>query len=139
MRLALERSVPLEKRHKLASGDPANWDAAQVFLEAVGSGRFTREIHGTRPTSAASQATTAVERVKTASSDPLCACAHGKKIIRLGVELRRPCDIWLSGHSGSGRIPWVRHMIDWLVEAFKPARFSWFTDEFIHPGEINTV
>jgi DNA-binding transcriptional LysR family regulator len=70
---------------------------------------------------------------------PTYACALGGKIIPLEVELRRPFDIWLSYHPGSGRIPRVRHMIDWLVEAFNPAKFPWFKDEFIHPNELKAV
>jgi len=30
-------------------------------------------------------------------------------------------------------------MIDWLVEAFNPAKFPWFRDEFVHPGEFKAV
>jgi DNA-binding transcriptional LysR family regulator len=70
---------------------------------------------------------------------PTYACALGGKIIPLEIELRRPYDIWLSYHPGSGRIPRVRHMIDWLVEAFNPAKFPWFNDEFIHPSEFKAV
>ncbi len=70
---------------------------------------------------------------------PSYACALGGKMIPLEVELRRSFDIWLSYHPGSGRIPRVRHMIDWLVEAFSPARFPWFKDEFIHPSEFKAV
>jgi DNA-binding transcriptional LysR family regulator len=70
---------------------------------------------------------------------PTYACALGGKIIPLEVELRWAYDIWLSYHPGSGRIPRVRHMIDWLVEAFNPAKFPWFKDEFIHPSEFYSV
>jgi DNA-binding transcriptional LysR family regulator len=70
---------------------------------------------------------------------PTYACALGGKIIPLEVELHWPYDIWLSYHPGSGRIPRVRQMIDWLVEAFNPAKFPWFKDEFIHPSEFNSV
>jgi DNA-binding transcriptional LysR family regulator len=70
---------------------------------------------------------------------PTYACALGGKIIPLEVELRRPLDIWLSYHPGSGRIPRVRRMIDWLIEAFDPAKFPWFKDEFIHPSELKAV
>jgi DNA-binding transcriptional LysR family regulator len=70
---------------------------------------------------------------------PTYACALGGKMIPLDIELRRPYDIWLSYHPGSGRIPRVRHMIDWLVEAFNPAKFPWFRDEFIHPSEFEAV
>ncbi|HET7122563.1 MAG TPA: LysR family transcriptional regulator [Bradyrhizobium sp.] len=70
---------------------------------------------------------------------PTYACALGGKMIPLEIELRRPFDIWLSYHPGSGRIPRVRRMIDWLVEAFNPAKFPWFKDEFVHPREFRAV
>jgi DNA-binding transcriptional LysR family regulator len=70
---------------------------------------------------------------------PTYACALGGEIIPLEIELRRPFDIWLSYHPGNGRIPRVRHMIDWLVEAFNPAKFPWFKDEFVHPSEFKPV
>ena len=70
---------------------------------------------------------------------PTYACALGGNIVPLEIELKRPYDIWLSYHPGSGRIPRVRCMIDWLVEAFNPARFPWFKDEFIHPRELKAV
>ena len=70
---------------------------------------------------------------------PTYASALGGKMIPLEIELRRPFDIWLSYHPGSGRIPRVRHMIDWLVEAFNPAKFPWFKDEFVHPREFKAV
>lgn len=70
---------------------------------------------------------------------PTYACALGGKMIPLEIELRRPYDIWLSYHPGSGRIPRVRRMIDWLVEAFNPAKFPWFKDEFVHPREFKAV
>src|ERR1700726_1315974 len=70
---------------------------------------------------------------------PTYACALGGKIIPLEVELRRPLDIWLSYHPGSRRIPRVRHMIDWLIEAFNPAKYPWFKDELIHPRELKAV
>ena len=70
---------------------------------------------------------------------PTYACAPGGKMIPLEIELRRPYDIWLSYHPGSGRIPRVRRMIDWLVEAFNPTKFPWFKDEFVHPREFKAV
>jgi DNA-binding transcriptional LysR family regulator len=70
---------------------------------------------------------------------PTYAYALGGKIIPLEVELDLPFDIWLSYHPGNGRIPRVRHMIDWLIEAFNPAKFPWFRDEFIHPREFKPV
>jgi DNA-binding transcriptional LysR family regulator len=70
---------------------------------------------------------------------PTYASALGGEMVPLEIELRRPFDIWLSYHPGNGRIPRVRHMIDWLVEAFNPARFPWFKDEFVHPSEFKAV
>ena len=70
---------------------------------------------------------------------PTYACALGGKIIPLDLELRKHLDIWLSYHPGSGGIPRVRQMIDWLVEAFNSTRFPWFKDEFVHPTELNSV
>src|SRR6202171_4860187 len=55
---------------------------------------------------------------------PPYACELGGKIIPLDIELRRPFDIWLSYHPGSGRIPRVRRMIDWLVAAFNTAKLT---------------
>jgi DNA-binding transcriptional LysR family regulator len=63
----------------------------------------------------------------------------GGTIIPLEIELHRSFDIWLSFHPGSGRIPRVRHMINWLIETFDSATFPWFKDEFIHPREFNPV
>jgi DNA-binding transcriptional LysR family regulator len=70
---------------------------------------------------------------------PTYACAFGRKIIPLDIEMRRPLDIWLSYHPISGRIPRVRHMVDWLIEAFNPVIFPWFKDEFVHPREFKAV
>src|SRR5450432_2933235 len=70
---------------------------------------------------------------------PTYACALGGKMQPLDIELRWSLDIWLSYHPGSGRIPRVRRMIDWLVEAFNPVKYPWFKDEFIHPRELKAV
>ncbi len=70
---------------------------------------------------------------------PTYACALGGRMLPLDVELRWSFDIWLSYHPGSGRIPRVRRMIDWLVEAFNPAKYPWFKDEFVHPRELKAV
>jgi DNA-binding transcriptional LysR family regulator len=70
---------------------------------------------------------------------PTYAFALGSKIVPLDIDLRRPFDIWLSYHPDSSRIPRVRRMIDWIVESFKPVRFPWFRDEFIHPNDLKSV
>ena len=70
---------------------------------------------------------------------PTYALALGGKLVPLDVDLRWSFDIWLSYHATSGRIPRVRQMIDWLIEAFNPAKYPWFRDEFIHPRELKAV
>jgi DNA-binding transcriptional LysR family regulator len=63
----------------------------------------------------------------------------GSRLVPLDIDARWSLDIWLSYHPGSGRIPRVRHMIDWLIEAFSPAKYPWFGDEFLHPREFEAV
>ena len=70
---------------------------------------------------------------------PTYAVALGGKIVPLDMELHWPLDIWLSYHPGSGQIPRVRHMIDWLVEVFNSTKYPWFKDEFVHPSELKAV
>src|SRR5260370_1364903 len=103
MRLALERGVPQEERHKVAIGSLTDWDAARVFLEVVrcgsfrsaaerlelsinvvrrriddferqiGATLFTRDVHGTRLTDEGTLVVSAVERMEAASFDLLRA------------------------------------------------------------------
>ena len=70
---------------------------------------------------------------------PSYAVALGGQIVPLDIPLRQSFDIWLSYHPSSGRIPRVRRMIDWLIEAFNPAKYPWFKDDFIHPDEFNAL
>ena len=70
---------------------------------------------------------------------PTYAHALGGKMVPLEIDARLSLDIWLSYHPGCGRIPRVRHMIDWLIEAFNPAKYPWFRDEFLHPRELEAV
>jgi DNA-binding transcriptional LysR family regulator len=67
------------------------------------------------------------------------ALGGNEKMIPLDIDAHWSLDIWLSYHPGSGRIPRVRHMIDWLIEAFNPARYPWFGDDFVHPRELKAV
>lgn len=102
MRLVPERGVPPEQ-HKIGLGTLTDWDAARVFLEAVGCGAFrsaadhlelsinavrrriddferqiganlfTRDVHGTRLTNEGTLVVSAVERMEAASFDRLRA------------------------------------------------------------------
>jgi DNA-binding transcriptional LysR family regulator len=126
MQITLERGVPPEERRKVALGTVTDWDAARVFPEVLrGAALFTRHRAGADGAGIGVFST--------------YACALGGKIIPLEVELGRRYDIWPSYRPGCGRIPTVRHMVDWLVEAFSSIKFRWFIDEFIHPSEFKSV
>lgn len=68
---------------------------------------------------------------------PTYARALGVTLVPLAIELKRPFDIWLTYHPDSKRNPRVRRMIDWIMDAFSPAKYPWFRDEFIHPDDLN--
>ncbi|MBC7579460.1 MAG: LysR family transcriptional regulator [Tardiphaga sp.] len=70
---------------------------------------------------------------------PTYAFALSSKIVPLDIDLRRPFDIWLSYHPDSNRIPRIRCMIDWIIEAFNPNKFPWFRDDFVHPNDLKAV
>jgi DNA-binding transcriptional LysR family regulator len=59
---------------------------------------------------------------------PTYASILGVKLVPLAIELKRPFDIWLTYHPDSSRNPRVRRMIDWIVDAFSPAKYPWFRD-----------
>ncbi len=67
---------------------------------------------------------------------PTYATALGARVVPLDIDLRRPFDIWLTYHPDAKRIPRVRYLIDWIIEAFNPKKFPWFRDEFIHPNDL---
>lgn len=67
---------------------------------------------------------------------PTYATAIGARVVPLDIDLRRSFDIWLTYHPDSKRIPRVRHLIDWMIEAFNPTIYPWFKDEFIHPNDL---
>lgn len=67
---------------------------------------------------------------------PTYVHAIAARIVPVDVGLTFSFDIWLTYHPDAVRIPRVRHMIDWLIDAFDPRRFPWFRDEFIHPNDL---
>jgi len=62
--------------------------------------------------------------------------AIGGRFVPLEIDAHFPFDIWLTYHPDAGRIPRVRRMIDWIIDAFDPGKFPWFRDEFIHPNDL---
>ncbi|MCZ7661226.1 MAG: LysR family transcriptional regulator [Xanthobacteraceae bacterium] len=67
---------------------------------------------------------------------PTYAQAIGARVVPVDVGLHFHFDIWLTYHADGGRIPRVRKMIDWLIEAFDPKRYPWFRDDFLHPKDL---
>jgi DNA-binding transcriptional LysR family regulator len=67
---------------------------------------------------------------------PTYAQAISGRVVPIDIGLRFQFEIWLTYHSDAARIPRVRRMADWLIDAFDPKRFPWFKDEFIHPKDF---
>lgn len=70
---------------------------------------------------------------------PTYVHAIGGRMVPIDVaeDFRLPFDIWLTYHVDAGRIPRVRKMIDWIIDAFDARKFPWFRDEFIHPNDLS--
>jgi DNA-binding transcriptional LysR family regulator len=70
---------------------------------------------------------------------PTYAAAIGARIVPVDVGYRHSFDIMLAFHPDANKIPRIRRVIDWLVEAFAPSRFPWFREEFIHPDQLQSL
>src|SRR6516165_1926343 len=131
------RSLDEMRRHRLVL-QIADEAAAKEAFESVFPGYAQRDLVVMK-TNVSSANYWAVSNGAGIGVFPTYALALGGKMIPLDVDLRWSFDIWLSYHPTSGRIPRVRRMIDWLIEAFNPAKYPWFRDEFIHPRELKAV
>jgi DNA-binding transcriptional LysR family regulator len=67
---------------------------------------------------------------------PTYVPAIAARIVPVELDLRFEFDVWLTYHPDAVRIPRVRRMIDWLIDAFEPRKYPWFRDEFIHPNDL---
>jgi DNA-binding transcriptional LysR family regulator len=68
---------------------------------------------------------------------PTYATVLGGKVEPVDIPgLRFSHEIWLTYHPDVARIPRVRRLIDWLIEAFSSKRYPWFAEEFIHPRDL---
>jgi DNA-binding transcriptional LysR family regulator len=134
---AAPRSLEEMSRHRLVL-QVADEAAAKEAFESVFPGYAQRDLVVMK-TNVSSANYWAVANGAGIGVFPTYALALGGKLTPLDVDLRWSFDIWLSYHPTSGRIPRVRHMIDWLIEAFNPAKYPWFRDEFIHPRELKAV
>jgi DNA-binding transcriptional LysR family regulator len=67
---------------------------------------------------------------------PTYCSAVGATVIPLDLDFCAHHDIWLVYHPDAARIPRVRKLIDWLIEAFSPQRYPWFADKCVHPRDF---
>lgn len=131
------RAVSDLAKHRLVL-QIADKEAAKDALDGVFSGYAQHDVVAMR-TNVSSTNYFAVANGAGIGILPTYACALGGKLIPLDLDLHWSFDIWLSYHPTSARIPRVRQMIDWLKEAFNPAKYPWFQDELIFPWELNAV
>lgn len=57
-------------------------------------------------------------------------------LIPLDLGVKFPLDIWLTYHPDAKRIPRVKQLIDWTIQAFDGRKYPWFRDEFVHPNDL---
>jgi DNA-binding transcriptional LysR family regulator len=57
-------------------------------------------------------------------------------LIPLDLGIKFPLDIWLTYHPDAKRIPRVKQLIDWTIQAFDGRKYPWFRDEFVHPNDL---
>jgi len=57
-------------------------------------------------------------------------------LIPLDIDVKFPLDIWLTYHPDAKRIPRVKQLIDWTIQAFDGRKYPWFRDEFVHPDDL---
>lgn len=70
---------------------------------------------------------------------PTYAPAIGGNVVPIDLGLTRKYQIWLTYHPDANKIPRVRHLLDWIIESFRPEKYPWFRDDFIHPDELAKV
>lgn len=78
----------------------------------------------------------AVEKGAGIGALPTYALALKAPVIPVDVGIRHHMDIWLTYHPDMRKTPRFATVIDWVKEAFSPARYPWFRDEFIHPRDL---
>jgi DNA-binding transcriptional LysR family regulator len=57
-------------------------------------------------------------------------------LIPLDLGVQFPLDIWLTYHPDAKRIPRVKQLIEWTIQAFDARKYPWFRDEFVHPDDL---
>lgn len=67
---------------------------------------------------------------------PTYVPALGDPLIPLDIGVKFELDIWLAYHPDAKKIPRVKQLIDWTVQSFDGRKYPWFSDEFIHPKDL---
>jgi DNA-binding transcriptional LysR family regulator len=67
---------------------------------------------------------------------PTYVPALGDPLIPLDIGIKFELDIWLAYHPDAKKIPRVRQLIDWTVQSFDGRKYPWFSDEFVHPKDL---
>jgi hypothetical protein len=111
MHLALERGVPQEERDKAALDWLTDWDAARVFIEVVRPGRFR--------SAAAELLALSIEGVRRRIYDFEIGSALPRDWQENDTFLFASAIRYLALLIPPAPASKVRHMVDWLVEAFQ--------------------
>jgi DNA-binding transcriptional LysR family regulator len=67
---------------------------------------------------------------------PTYVPALGDPLIPLDIGVQFELDIWLAYHPDAKKIQRVRQLIDWTVQSFDGRKYPWFSDEFVHPKDL---
>ena len=110
MHLALERGVPQEERNKAALDWLTDWDAARVFIEVVRPGRFR---------STAELLALSIEGVRRRIYDFEIGSALPREWQENDTFLVASAIRYLALLIPPAPASKVRHVIDWLAEAFQ--------------------
>ncbi len=78
----------------------------------------------------------AVERSAGIGLLPTYCLAFGGRFVPVDLEVRHFLDIYLTYHPDVRRSEHHKVMIDWIRQAFDPARYPCFSDAFIHPTDL---
>jgi hypothetical protein len=130
MHLAPARGVPQEERDKAALDCLTDGDVARVFIEVVPRGSFR---------SAAEPLELSIDGIRRRIDDFEIGAALPRAWQENDTFLAASAIRYLAFLIPAAAASKVRHMIEWLAEAFNPAKFPWFKDEFVHPREFKAV
>jgi DNA-binding transcriptional LysR family regulator len=67
---------------------------------------------------------------------PTYVPALGDPLIPLDIGVQFELDIWLAYHPDAKKIARVGQLIEWTVQSFDGRKYPWFSDEFVHPKDL---